>query len=88
MPRDLVTAFTLGHHHHVVAVCGLALAPYAVASLRDRRVSARCPAGALLVLLRGTRLAAGTRPEVVPMDIRMPAPTASPPPSRRTCTAA
>ncbi|MFD9516047.1 histidine kinase [Streptomyces sp. NPDC059979] len=48
--------FTLGYYH-VVAVCGLALALYTVASLRPRRVSARCAAGTLVVLLWGTRLA-------------------------------
>ncbi|MFG2875379.1 sensor histidine kinase [Streptomyces sp. NPDC048337] len=48
--------FTLGYYH-VVAVCGLATALYTVASLRPRRVSARCAAGALLVFLWGTRLA-------------------------------
>lgn len=36
-----------------VAVCGLALALYTVASLRERRISARCAVGALLVLLWG-----------------------------------
>lgn len=40
-----------------VAVCGLALALYTVASLRERRISARCAVGALLVLLWGSRLA-------------------------------
>lgn len=48
--------FTLGYYH-VVAVCGLALALYTVASLRPRRVSVRCAAGVLAVLLWGTRLA-------------------------------
>ncbi|MFD7085462.1 sensor histidine kinase [Streptomyces sp. NPDC059918] len=57
--------FTLGYYH-VVAVCGLALALYTVASLRDRRVSARCAAGALLVLLWGTRLA---EPGIGPLSV-------------------
>ncbi|MFK0234122.1 DUF7134 domain-containing protein [Streptomyces vinaceus] len=57
--------FTLGYCH-VVAVCGLALALYTVASLRDRRVSARCAAGALLVLLWGTRLA---EPGIGPLSV-------------------
>ncbi|MFD7258143.1 sensor histidine kinase [Streptomyces sp. NPDC059874] len=47
---------TLGYYH-VVAVCGLATALYTVASLRPRRVSMRCAAGALVVFLWGTRLA-------------------------------
>ncbi|MGW8778505.1 sensor histidine kinase [Streptomyces sp. NPDC055796] len=57
--------FTLGYYH-VVAVCGLALALYTVASLRDRRVSARCAVGALLVLLWGTRLA---EPGIGPLSV-------------------
>ncbi|MFE1412799.1 sensor histidine kinase [Streptomyces sp. NPDC058746] len=50
------TYFTLGYYH-VVAVCGLLLALYTVASLCPRRVSVRCAAGSLAVLLWGTRLA-------------------------------
>uniref|UniRef100_A0AAU2JZ45 histidine kinase n=1 Tax=Streptomyces sp. NBC_00049 TaxID=2903617 RepID=A0AAU2JZ45_9ACTN len=52
----VATYFTLGYYH-VVAVCGLALALYTAASLCPRRVSARCAAGTLAVLLWGTRLA-------------------------------
>ncbi|MEV7520252.1 sensor histidine kinase [Streptomyces sp. NPDC091371] len=52
----VATYFTLGYYH-VVAVCGLALALYTVASLCPRRVSVRCAAGTLVVLLWGTRLA-------------------------------
>ncbi|WP_405486291.1 sensor histidine kinase [Streptomyces sp. NBC_00096] len=50
------TYFTLGYYH-VPAVCGMFLALYTVASLRPRRVSVRCGAASLLVLLWGTRLA-------------------------------
>ncbi|MFJ8013307.1 sensor histidine kinase [Streptomyces sp. NPDC096339] len=50
------TYFTLGYYH-VVAVCGMLLALYTVASLCPRRVSVRCAAGSLAVLLWGTRLA-------------------------------
>lgn len=50
------TYFTLGYYH-VPAVCGMFLALYTVASLRPRRVSVRCAAVSLLVLLWGTRLA-------------------------------
>ncbi|TDU74530.1 sensor histidine kinase [Streptomyces sp. KS 21] len=57
--------FTLGYYH-AVAVCGLALALYTVASLRERRVSARCAVGALLVLLWGTRLA---EPGIGPLSV-------------------
>ncbi|MCX4529642.1 MULTISPECIES: sensor histidine kinase [unclassified Streptomyces] len=58
--------FTLGYYH-VVAVCGLLLPLYTVASLIPRRVSARCAAGALLVLLWGTRLA---EPGIGPLSAR------------------
>ncbi|MFG2712426.1 sensor histidine kinase [Streptomyces goshikiensis] len=57
--------FTLGYYH-VVAVCGLLLALYTVASLRPRTVSARCVGGALLVLLWGTRLA---EPGIGPLSV-------------------
>ncbi|MFI5999599.1 sensor histidine kinase [Streptomyces sp. NPDC051366] len=57
--------FTLGYYH-AVAVCGLALALYTVASLRERRVSARCAVGVLLVLLWGTRLA---EPGIGPLSV-------------------
>ncbi|WP_308296857.1 sensor histidine kinase [Streptomyces sp. ISL-44] len=57
--------FTLGYYH-VVAACGLATALYTVASLCPRRVSAKAAAGALAVLLWGTRLA---EPGVVPMSM-------------------
>ncbi|WP_240805487.1 histidine kinase [Streptomyces sp. A1547] len=57
--------FTLGYYH-AVAVCGLALALHTVASLRERRVSARCAVGALLVLLWGTRLA---EPGIGPLSV-------------------
>lgn len=56
--------FTLGYYH-VVAACGLATALYTVASLCPRRVSVKSAAGALAVLLWGTRLA---EPGVVPMS--------------------
>ncbi|MEV6731315.1 MULTISPECIES: histidine kinase [unclassified Streptomyces] len=57
--------FTRGYYH-AVAVCGLALALYTVASLRERRVSARCAVGALFVLLWGTRLA---EPGIGPLSV-------------------
>ncbi|WP_329376470.1 histidine kinase [Streptomyces sp. NBC_01351] len=50
------TYFTLGYYH-VVAVCGMFTALYTVASLRPRRLSLRCAAATLAVLLWGTRLA-------------------------------
>ncbi|MFD7096637.1 sensor histidine kinase [Streptomyces xanthophaeus] len=50
------TYFTLGYYH-VVAACSMATALYTVASLRPRRVSLRCAAVTLAVLLWGTRLA-------------------------------
>ncbi|MFE3558077.1 sensor histidine kinase [Streptomyces sp. NPDC059193] len=57
--------FTLGYYH-VVAACGLATALYTVASACPRKVSVRSAAGALAVLLWGTRLA---EPGVVPMSM-------------------
>ncbi|MFD9333241.1 sensor histidine kinase [Streptomyces sp. NPDC060028] len=59
------TYFTLGYYH-VPAVCGMLLALYTVASLRPRAVSVRCAAGALLVLLWGTRLA---EPGIGPLSV-------------------
>ncbi|MEV6953128.1 sensor histidine kinase [Streptomyces sp. NPDC051183] len=59
------TYFTLGYYH-VPAVCGMLLALYTVASLRPRRVSYRAAAGALLVLLWGTRLA---EPGIGPLSV-------------------
>ncbi|MEU9256454.1 histidine kinase [Streptomyces sp. NPDC048270] len=56
--------FTLGYYH-VVAACGVLTALYTVASWCPRRVSARAAAGALAVLLWGTRLA---EPGVAPMS--------------------
>ncbi|MFD3696284.1 sensor histidine kinase [Streptomyces sp. NPDC058646] len=50
------TYFTLGYYH-VVAACGMATALYTVASLCPRKVSLRCAAATLAVLLWGTRLA-------------------------------
>ncbi|MCX4695305.1 sensor histidine kinase [Streptomyces sp. NBC_01408] len=50
------TYFTLGYYH-VVAVCGMFTALYTAASLRPRRMSLRCAAATLAVLLWGTRLA-------------------------------
>ncbi|MDJ0381141.1 histidine kinase [Streptomyces sp. G-G2] len=63
----LLTAcyFTLGYYH-VPAVCGLLLALYTVAARRDRRVSARCAAVVLVVLLWGTRLA---EPGIGPLSV-------------------
>lgn len=57
--------FTLGYYH-VVAACGLATALYTVASWCPRRVSVKSAAGALAVLLWGTRLA---EPGVMPMSM-------------------
>ncbi|MFD9301509.1 sensor histidine kinase [Streptomyces sp. NPDC060048] len=57
--------FTLGYYH-VPAVCGMLLALYTVAALRPRRVSVRCAAVSLLVLLWGTRLA---EPGIGPLSV-------------------
>ncbi|MGW6685100.1 sensor histidine kinase, partial [Streptomyces sp. NPDC054961] len=57
--------FTLGYYH-VPAVCGMLLALYTAASLCPRRVSVRCAAASLVVLLWGTRLA---EPGIGPLSV-------------------